>query len=421
MRNYQNKNNKIHNYNIKMINNKKNKNKKNNIIKSSRSLKNNNRINNNNLRYLKTTQSFENKKKRNKSSSTKNKEISKAKKKSKGLRIIKIPNNIVESEINLVLKKKIRNIPKNYSPIKNKLINFDNSKYEKINNEQMKYNIIKEYSNIKPNKEKGFLNRMQFYSLKRKKRQENINKLIEKNKYKLSESEKDITFNRLITDANRRITQKNMLDKEKIKREFYNQNYIKKYNDEEWNKIYDQRFRSFSEYKDKKLEIKKEKEKIEILISELQSINIEQNNIFKFYNKSENNYNFFDNKNKHDEIKIMNYENFKKMKKEKLNNCFARVGKIPIENKKRKKKCFDEANNIKYIKFIKSSNSNKNDLLMKNSYSTNFINRFNNFQNKKNNKNNINYNDDGQIQKEGNIVDKYLLNYCLKYNYHFNK
>jgi hypothetical protein len=56
---------------------------------------------------------------------------------------------------------------------------------------------------------------------------------------------------------------------------------------------------------------------------------------------------------------------------------------------------------------------------MKNSYSTNFINRFNNFQNKKNNKNSINYNDDGQIQKEGNIVDKYLLNYCLKYNYLF--
>ena len=245
-----------------------------------------------------------------------------------------------------------------------------------------------------------------------------------------------------------------MLDKEKIKREFYNQNYIKKYNDEEWNKIYDQRFRSYSEYKNKKLEIKKEKEKIEKLISELQSkkndkninliqnnnsklnenikiqeikkkykINSEQNNIFEFYNKSEknvnceNNYNFFDNKNKHDVIKIMNYENFKKMKKEKLNNYFAQIKKIPIDNKKRKKKCFDEANNIKYIKFIKSNNSNKNNLLMKNSYSTNFINRFNNCQNKQNNKNNINYNDDGQIQKEGNIVDKYLLNYCLKYNY----
>ena len=288
MRNYQNKNkekaNNIENYTIKMINNKKNKNKKNNI-KSSRSQKNNNKINYDNLRYLKTTQSFENKINRNKSSSkSKDEEISKAKKKSKGLRIINIPNNILETEINLSLKNKIINIPKNYSPVKNKLINFDNSKYEKINNEQMKYNIIKEYSNIKPKKEKGFLNRMQFYSLKRKKRQENINKLIEKNKYKLSESEKDITFNRLITDANRRITQKNMLDKEKIKKEFYNQNYIKKYNDEEWNKIYDQRFRSYSEYKDKKLEIKKEKEKIEKLISELQSnmndknINLIQNN-----------------------------------------------------------------------------------------------------------------------------------------------
>lgn len=62
----------------------------------------------------------------------------------------------------MVLKNKIINIPKNYSPVKNKLINIDNSKYEKINKEQMKYNIIKEYSNTKPNKEKGFLNRMQF-------------------------------------------------------------------------------------------------------------------------------------------------------------------------------------------------------------------------------------------------------------------
>ena len=68
----------------------------------------------------------------------------------------------------------------------------------------MRYRLIKEYSNIKPNKENGFLGRMTFYSLKERIRQENINELCEKNKYKINELERKMAFNRLIEDANRR-------------------------------------------------------------------------------------------------------------------------------------------------------------------------------------------------------------------------
>ena len=449
MRNYKIKNkektNKIEDYDLKIINNNK---KKINL----RSQKNNSKINYDKLRYLKTTQSYENKINRNKSpTKSKNKEIKKIKKKLKIINI-PIPNNIIETEINLALKNKIINIPKHHSP-KN------NSKYDKINNEEMRYNLMKEYSNIKPEKEKGFLRRMQFYSLKKNKRQENINKLIEKNKYKLNESERNITFNRLITDANRRITKRNNLENEKMNRELINQNNNnknnnKKYNEEEWNKIYNQRFRAYSEYKKKKLEIKKEKEKIEKMIGELQlnldyeninsniinnsklnenikiqeikkkyksNIN-EQNDICEFYNKSENNinnYSFNDIKNKHQVNGIINYENFKKMKKGKLNVNYALIKKIPIDNKNRRKK-YGKIKNINYIKLIRNNNSQKNNLIMKNSYSTNYINKFNKSRNKQNNGNNIIHYDsfnNGKIHNEGNIVDKYLFNYCLKYNY----
>ena len=226
-----------------------------------------------NVNNRKLTRSSENKRNKliNDYSSFKDNKM-KQKKKEKRYRKIKnenVPDRVIETEINLAIKNKI-NFPKDFSPIKDKSIKFNNSKYEKFNTDQMRYDLMKEYSNLKPNKENGFLRRMQFYSLKRKKNLENINKLIEKNKFKLEKSERDKTFNRLIEDAHRRTIQKNKLSEEnKLNEEEITHN--RKYNEKEWNKIYDIRFKEYEKYKIKKMEIEREKEKIDKMIEEIQS------------------------------------------------------------------------------------------------------------------------------------------------------
>ena len=133
-----------------------------------------------------------------------------------------VPLGVTEAEINLAMKNKEfgKNIQKRFSPINDNLIKFDNSKFEKYDTEQIRYGLIKDYSNIHPNKDDKFLQRMQFDSFKRKNQDEKINELVEKNKHKIDEDELKRTFNRLVDDANRRFIEKqgvNDIDKEKDK------------------------------------------------------------------------------------------------------------------------------------------------------------------------------------------------------------
>ena len=136
---------------------------------------------------------------------------------------------------------------------------------------------MKDYSNIQPNIGDGFLQRMQFDSLKRKNKDEKVNELVEKNRYKIDEEEREKVFNRLIDDANRRLLKKK--EKEIIEEESNNiikdQNVVdeKKYNEEEWNEIYKKRFKDYEEYKKKRMEIKREKEKIQKMIEEQEELN----------------------------------------------------------------------------------------------------------------------------------------------------
>ena len=195
-----------------------------------------------------------------------------------------VPLGVTEAEINLAMKNKEfgRNFQKRFSPIKDNLINFDNSKFAKYDTEQIRYGLIKDYSNIRPNKDDKFLQRMQFESLKRKNQAEKINELAEKSKPKIDESELKETFNRLVDDANRRFIQKqgiNDIDKEKEKDKDIGFNNLensspKKYNEEEWNEIYNKRFKDYDEYKKKRLEIKREKEKIEKMIEEEEQLKL---------------------------------------------------------------------------------------------------------------------------------------------------
>ncbi len=103
-----------------------------------------------------------------------------------------VPIGVTEAELNKAIKIKNigRNMEKRFSPIKNDIIKYDNSKFEKYDIDQIRYNLIKDYSNLQSNKENGFLQRMQFDSLKRKNQNEKLNELVEKKKYKIKEDEK---------------------------------------------------------------------------------------------------------------------------------------------------------------------------------------------------------------------------------------
>ena len=191
-----------------------------------------------------------------------------------------VPHIVTEAEINLALKNKNigNNIQKRYSEINNALINFDNSKFIKYDTEQILYELEKDYTYIHSDKDNSFLQRMQFDALKRKNKEIKLNELVEKNKkkYKINEKERKKTFNRLIDDANRRlIIKQEMIENEKYLldcKNLFDNN--KKYNGEEWSEIYKKRFKDYEEYKNKKIDIQRQNEKIKKMIAEEEEINM---------------------------------------------------------------------------------------------------------------------------------------------------
>ena len=102
------------------------------------------------------------------------------------------------------------------------------------------YDLIKEYSHLKIDKDEEFLQRMLFDTFKRQTKEERLEKLIDKYKVKMDESDRVKAFNRLIIDANRRIeAQENMqVIKSKLEE---GPPSLKKYSQEEWEEIYENR------------------------------------------------------------------------------------------------------------------------------------------------------------------------------------
>jgi len=188
--------------------------------------------------------------------------------------------NEIEDKIKIILKKdnSKNNITKRHPNIENGLDNFDKSKFEKYNTEQMRYDLVKDYSFIHAEKDDNFLNRMEFDFVKRKNKEKKLDELIEKNKnkYKLNESERKKTFNRLIDDANRRITMKQeLIENEKYLTEYKDiYDNQKKYNQEEWDKIYKKRFKDYEDIKNKKMDIQRQNEKIKKILKEEEEINM---------------------------------------------------------------------------------------------------------------------------------------------------
>ena len=155
--------------------------------------------------------------------------------------------------------------------------NIKSSIYENFNVQKQRYDWQKTYLYLHPNINNSFIQRMEFDVYKRQIKEKEIDKLIEENKIKIEEKERNKTFNRLIEDANRRIEAMDNL--ENMKKILNNNNDIteqplKKYTDEQWKKIYDERFKTFlektKEKKENKLKIileeklKKEKDEINL-------------------------------------------------------------------------------------------------------------------------------------------------------------
>ena len=94
---------------------------------------------------------------------------------------------------------------------------------------------------MKIDKDEDFMRRMLFDIFKRQTKEQRLNKLIEKNKVKINESERIKTFNRLIEDANRRIEAQDQM--EELKNQIQqNQGNVKKYKLDEWDDIYEERY-----------------------------------------------------------------------------------------------------------------------------------------------------------------------------------
>ena len=161
------------------------------------------------------------------------------------------------------------------SKAKTTLPNYDNSKFDNYNIEQMRYNLFKGYSYLHINNDENFLNRMQFDIYKRQLKEDRINKLVEQNKVKIDEDERIKAFNRLIIDANRRLEAQENLENMKNKlEEDITSGSQKRYSCEEWKEIYNKRFKNYVDNINKKKEENIQLKNLKKINDENQEINL---------------------------------------------------------------------------------------------------------------------------------------------------
>jgi hypothetical protein len=219
---------------------------------------------------------------------------------------ISINNNNNNNKKNIITDNNINKTSNNnsitlsrVSKAKTTLSNFDNSKYQNYNIEQMRYNFIRDYSrtNIDKDKDFNFINRMRNDINKRQLKEIEINKYIEQNKVKMDEEERIQAFNRLISDANRRIEAQENVENMKYKlSEDLMAKEKKKYNDEEWKEIYEKRFKNYEENINKKKEekikyeqkkkLKEENDKINLFKSKKKPIKLIEESAQRMYDEA---------------------------------------------------------------------------------------------------------------------------------------
>lgn len=166
--------------------------------------------------------------------------------------------------------------------------------------DQCCYDFSKEISRLKINKETSFQIRMIFDICKRQLKEKELERIIERCKIKVDESIRAKRFNRLIEDANRRLEVHDQLEsmKGKLDEEIVMPS-IKKYKDQQWNEIYNERFLKYKNEKEKKmqklmeekkrLEKKKEEEIIELCKVKKAPLNVVEEYGKRLYEDQKNN------------------------------------------------------------------------------------------------------------------------------------
>jgi len=332
-------------------------------------------------------------------------------------------NNIQTSDIqnhdNIQLNMININNSKSHNQKKNKRqnnysnLNQINSAFDNYDLQKLTYSLIKDYSLIQINKDEKFLDRMKFDIYKRQSKDERINKLIEENKKKIDEVERIKTFNRLIEDANRRNEANENLKK---KEDNLNHDIIspknKKYNDNEWNNIYQKRFKSYENKTKEKLAKnrneeneklkKKEQEEINMCKTKKASLKHIEETAKKMYEESK--------KRKIKKFLLIDFDNEPMKYKKTFSNINYKFNDDDDINEKNKK--FNNINIFSSNKISSHINykKNKSNSLI-NINKTRFENDSKNYLNKSKNNNN---------NKIGNSLNSILNNrnhQILKYNY----
>jgi hypothetical protein len=150
----------------------------------------------------------------------------------------------------------------------NSKISKTNKDFTKYDVQHNSYDIAKKYAHLKIENDRKFIDRMDFYAIKKQFKDNKINELLQNKKVKIKFEEKVDTFNRLIKDANRRTDGKRRVDihnenTDSILPEV-NSKSKEKMTSEKWDKIYKERFEEKQRERDKRVkieQIKKEKVK----------------------------------------------------------------------------------------------------------------------------------------------------------------
>ena len=151
-----------------------------------------------------------------------------------------------------------------------RIINKIQNKFEKYNTENLMYEALKSYSQCKP-VQKNFLDRMQFYAIKKQTEDEILTFMVEKSKPKIKENERIKVFNHLIDDSNRRIENYNKIQRLKNKK---NKSKIK-FNETEFLQKYQKNIIDKLKEKENTLQLlrnaklQSEKEKEELIIKDM--------------------------------------------------------------------------------------------------------------------------------------------------------
>ena len=193
-------------------------------------------------------------------------------------------NNFIEKKKNSSMNNK--NLITNPSSLTNKTMikNYDpiENKFEAYNLDNLAYDAIKKYSKFKP-KNFSFYERMKFYAIKQQTKNYMINMMINKAKTKIKETEKILTFNRLINDSNRRSEAKNRIEllnsNNKIANELYDtENLVmktkkKKFDPIQFDKKYKENVVNFLREKEHSLNLLRQQKELEEKEKEEKEIN----------------------------------------------------------------------------------------------------------------------------------------------------